>query len=90
MLKCENLPRTNSTKYETINILAKFQQNEHTPAMLRYVVGNKQLVSSRMVDMVRVIQSEADRIPVRRISVCLIQTIDTSFYLNVGFLCYSP
>ena len=32
MLKCENLPRTNSTKYETQNILVKFQQNEHTPA----------------------------------------------------------
>ena len=31
MLKCENLPRTNSTKYETQNILVKFQQNEHTP-----------------------------------------------------------
>ena len=32
MLKCENLPRTNSTKYETQNILVKFQENEHTPA----------------------------------------------------------
>ena len=31
MLKFENLPRTNSTKYETQNILVKFQQNEHTP-----------------------------------------------------------
>ena len=31
MLKCENLPRTNSTKYETQNILVKLQQNEHTP-----------------------------------------------------------
>ena len=31
MLKCENLPRRNSTKYETQNILVKFQQNEHTP-----------------------------------------------------------
>ena len=31
MLKCENLPRTNFTKYETQNILVKFQQNEHTP-----------------------------------------------------------
>ena len=31
MLKWENLPRTNSTKYETQNILVKFQQNEHTP-----------------------------------------------------------
>ena len=30
MLKCENLPRTNSTKYETQNILVKFQQIEHT------------------------------------------------------------
>ena len=30
MLKCENLPRTNSTKYETQNILVKLQQNEHT------------------------------------------------------------
>ena len=26
-----NLPRTNSTKYETQNIFAKKQQNEHTP-----------------------------------------------------------
>ena len=34
MLKCENLPRTNSTKYETQNILVKFQQNEHTPGLL--------------------------------------------------------
>ena len=34
MLKCENLPRTNSTKYETQNILVKFQQNEHTPAQI--------------------------------------------------------
>ena len=33
MLKCENLPRTNSTKYETQNILVKFQQNEHTPGL---------------------------------------------------------
>ena len=33
MLKCENLPRTNSTKYETQNIFVKFQQNEHTPAL---------------------------------------------------------
>ena len=31
MFKCENLPRTNSTKYETQNILVKFQQNEHNP-----------------------------------------------------------
>ena len=31
MLKYENIPRTNSTKYETQNILVKFQQNEHTP-----------------------------------------------------------
>ena len=34
MLKCENLPRTNSTKSETQNILVKFQQNEHTPVWL--------------------------------------------------------
>ena len=34
MLKCENLPRTNSTKYETQNILVKFQQNEYTPGPL--------------------------------------------------------
>ena len=33
MLKCENIPRTNSTKYVTQNILVKFQQNEHTPGM---------------------------------------------------------
>ena len=39
MLKCENLPRTNSTKYETHNILVKFQQNEHTP---EYVNGSKE------------------------------------------------
>ena len=30
-VKVWNLPRTNSTKYETQNILVKFQQNEHTP-----------------------------------------------------------
>ena len=35
MLKCENLPRKNSTIYETQNILVKFQQNEHTPARSR-------------------------------------------------------
>ena len=40
MLKCENLPRTNSTKYETQNILVKFQQNEHTP-------GSSDLLSPR-------------------------------------------
>ena len=34
MLMCENLPRTNSTKYETQNILVKFQQNEHTPVII--------------------------------------------------------
>ena len=34
MLKCENLPRTNSTKSETQNIFVKFQQNEHTPGPL--------------------------------------------------------
>ena len=33
MLKCVNLQRTNSTKYETQNILVKFQQNEHTPGI---------------------------------------------------------
>ena len=33
MLKCENLPRTNATKYKTQNILVKFQQNEHTPGL---------------------------------------------------------
>ena len=37
MLKCENLPRTNSTKYETQNILVKFQQNEHTPAYVKQI-----------------------------------------------------
>ena len=30
MLKCEHLPKTNSTKSETQNIVVKFQQNEHT------------------------------------------------------------
>ena len=35
MLKCENLPRTNSTKLcEIQNILVKFQQNEHTPGIV--------------------------------------------------------
>ena len=38
MLKCENLPRTNSTKYETQNILVKFQQNEHTPDYVQLVI----------------------------------------------------
>ena len=38
MLKCQNLPRTNSTKYETQNILVKFEQNEHTPAKSQNVV----------------------------------------------------
>ena len=36
MLKCENLPRTNSTKYETQNIVVKFQQNEHTSEVSQY------------------------------------------------------
>ena len=31
MLKCENLPRTNSTKSETQFLVAKIQRNEHTP-----------------------------------------------------------
>ena len=35
MLKCENLPSTNSTKFETQNILVKFQQNKHTPVMTK-------------------------------------------------------
>ena len=39
MLKCENLPRTNSTKYETQNILVKFQQNEHTPGTISKFVS---------------------------------------------------
>ena len=30
-MKGRNLPRTNSTKYETKNIFGKKQQNEHTP-----------------------------------------------------------
>ena len=33
MLKCENLPRTNSKKSETQNIVVKFQQYEHTPGI---------------------------------------------------------
>ena len=41
MLKCENLPRTNSTKYETQNILVKFQQNEHTPGRVLRLFHNK-------------------------------------------------
>ena len=33
MLKCENPPRTNSTKSETQNFFAKIQRNEHTPGV---------------------------------------------------------
>ena len=33
MLKCENLPRTNSEKSETQFVFAKIQENEHTPGL---------------------------------------------------------
>ena len=38
MLKCENLPRINSTTSETQNILVKFQQNKHTPGEIQFNV----------------------------------------------------
>ena len=47
IVKGRNLPRTNSTKSETQNILAKKQQNEHTPAVFVFV----QITLSNIIHM---------------------------------------